>query len=89
MALIGSIPRRCVNLPPGSLQTLIGCVIGNKVQCSADEALLKERMAAFDFAGFVPYDESIRSADLDGKSISHASPAVKEAVNKIIQVLSQ
>jgi dTDP-4-amino-4,6-dideoxygalactose transaminase len=32
MALIGSIPRRCVNLPPGSLQTLIGCVIGNKVQ---------------------------------------------------------
>jgi len=32
MALFGSIPRRCVNLPPGSLRTLIGCVIGNKVQ---------------------------------------------------------
>jgi len=32
MALIGSIPRRCVNLPPGSLRTLISCVIGNKVQ---------------------------------------------------------
>lgn len=32
MALFGSIPRRCVNLPPASLQTLISCVIGNKVQ---------------------------------------------------------
>jgi len=32
MALIGSIPRRCVNLPPGSLRILISCVIGNKVQ---------------------------------------------------------
>ena len=32
MALIGSIPRRCVNLPPGSLKTLISSIIGNKVQ---------------------------------------------------------
>ena len=32
MALIGSVPRRCVNLPPGSLRTLIGSIIGDKVQ---------------------------------------------------------
>ena len=32
MAVIGSVPRRSVNLPPGSLQTLIGCMVGNKVQ---------------------------------------------------------
>ena len=32
MALIGSIPRRCVNLPPGSLRTLVSCVISNTVQ---------------------------------------------------------
>jgi dTDP-4-amino-4,6-dideoxygalactose transaminase len=32
MALIGSIPRRCVNLPPASLRTLVSCVIGNTVQ---------------------------------------------------------
>ena len=32
MAIIGSVPRRCVNLPPGSLQTLMGCIVGNKVQ---------------------------------------------------------
>ena len=32
MAIIGSIPRRCVNLPPGSLQGLIGCIAGGRVQ---------------------------------------------------------
>jgi len=32
MALIGSVPRRCVNLPPGSLMSLIGAIVGKKVQ---------------------------------------------------------
>jgi dTDP-4-amino-4,6-dideoxygalactose transaminase len=32
MALIGSVPRRCVNLPPGSLRTLVGSVLGKTVQ---------------------------------------------------------
>lgn len=32
MALIGSVPRRCVNLPPGSLMTLVGSLFGKKVQ---------------------------------------------------------
>ncbi len=32
MALIGSVPRRCVNLPPGSLTTLVGSIFGKKVQ---------------------------------------------------------
>jgi len=31
MALIGSVPRRCVNLPTGSLKTLVSCVLGKKV----------------------------------------------------------
>ena len=32
MAIIGSVPRRCVNLPPGSLMTLAGAILGKKVQ---------------------------------------------------------
>jgi len=32
MTLIGSVPRRCVNLPPGSLKTLVGATLGKKVQ---------------------------------------------------------
>ena len=32
MTLIGTVPRRCVNLPAGSLRTLLGCLAGNKVE---------------------------------------------------------
>ncbi len=32
MALMGSIPRRCVNLPPGALRRLIGCAAAGTVQ---------------------------------------------------------
>ena len=32
MAIIGSVPRRCVNLPPGSLMTLAGAIFSKKVQ---------------------------------------------------------
>ncbi len=32
MAIIGSIPRRCVNLPPGALRTLITCSLNGTVQ---------------------------------------------------------
>ena len=32
MAIIGSVPRRCVNLPPGSLKTLLGSLLSKKVQ---------------------------------------------------------
>jgi dTDP-4-amino-4,6-dideoxygalactose transaminase len=31
MALIGTVPRRCVNLPPGSLGTLANCILSNQV----------------------------------------------------------
>ena len=32
MAIIGTIPRRCVNLPPGSLATLLGSIVRRRVQ---------------------------------------------------------
>ena len=32
MALFSTVPRRCVNLPPGSLRTLLSCVLTNKVE---------------------------------------------------------
>ena len=32
MAIFGSIPRRSVNLPPGSLRSLISCTIGGRLQ---------------------------------------------------------
>jgi len=32
MAIIGSIPRRCVNLPTSSLRSLVSCTIGGRLQ---------------------------------------------------------
>ncbi len=32
MAIIGTIPRRCVNLPPGALGTIVGSALGGSVQ---------------------------------------------------------
>ncbi len=32
MAIVGSIPRRCVNLPPKSFRTIIGCAVSGTVQ---------------------------------------------------------
>ncbi len=32
MTIVGTIPRRCVNLPPGSLHTLISCSAGGRLQ---------------------------------------------------------
>jgi perosamine synthetase len=36
MALIGTVPRRCVNLPPGSLRILIRYLLGKKVREGPD-----------------------------------------------------
>lgn len=47
MALIGSVPRRCVNLPPQSLKTLVACVLGKKVQHGPAIEEFYEKFAAW------------------------------------------
>ncbi len=43
MALIDAVPRRCVNLPPGSLRTVVSCALRGEVQEGpALEAFSKE-----------------------------------------------
>jgi len=42
MAIIGSVPRRCVNLPPGSLITLIRSVLGGNRQEATIEKFYEE-----------------------------------------------
>ena len=43
MALTGTVPRRCVNLPPGSLLTLMRCALTGKAQEGPDlEAFYQE-----------------------------------------------
>ena len=57
MALIGTVPRRAVNLPPGSLRTLLGArLTGKVVEGSALDAYAKE------FAGYLGASHAIFAA---------------------------
>ncbi|UCD78285.1 MAG: aminotransferase class I/II-fold pyridoxal phosphate-dependent enzyme [Desulfobacterales bacterium] len=62
MALIGSVPRRCVNLPPGSLKTLVSCVLGKKVQHGSAIEAFYQRFADWLGASHVLGASSGRSA---------------------------
>jgi dTDP-4-amino-4,6-dideoxygalactose transaminase len=42
MAIIGSVPRRCVNLPPGSFKTLIRSILGGNRQEAIIEKFYRE-----------------------------------------------
>ncbi|GBC59117.1 carbon monoxide dehydrogenase [Desulfonema ishimotonii] len=62
-------------------------VIGNKVRSADDEAFLKKHLGDFEFLGFIPYDNALIEADLEGISPfdvkSPAIEAVKEMVAKL------
>ena len=45
MALIGTVPRRCVNLPGSSLFTILSCKLGGKVREGANVGRFQQRMA--------------------------------------------
>ncbi len=62
MAIIGSIPRRCVNLPPGSLRTLLGCALSNTVQEGPALDAFSGKMSAWLGAPYVFGAASGRSA---------------------------
>ncbi|RLB84609.1 MAG: carbon monoxide dehydrogenase, partial [Deltaproteobacteria bacterium] len=44
------------------------CVVGNKIRSKKDEEFLKKHMSSFKLLGFIPYDEALIEADLDGVS---------------------
>lgn len=43
-------------------------IIGNKIRGPQDEEFLKRHLSDFDFLGFIPYDEKLIEADLEGIS---------------------
>ena len=63
-------------------------VIGNKIRGEKDEAFLRKHLSGFHFLGFLPYDNALIEADLNGVSPFQAvSPAI-QAVKKITDRLS-
>lgn len=64
-------------------------VIANKVRTPADETFLREQLPGMTFAGFIPYDDRIRSAEAAGEPAWGASEPAAKAISEIISVLNQ
>lgn len=62
-------------------------LVGNKIRSRKDEAFLKENLKDFEFLGFIPYDEALIEADLDGVSPFDVDSSAKSNVNDMISRL--
>jgi len=62
-------------------------VVGNKIRGDADIAFLRENMPQFDFLGFLPYDNTLIEADLNGISPFDTNALAKSLMDAIIQQL--
>ena len=59
-------------------------LVGNKIRSPKDEAFLKEHLNDFEFLGFIPYDEALIEADLDGVSPFDVDSTAKENIIEMI-----
>lgn len=62
-------------------------VVGNKIRGPNDEAFLKTHLSGFDFLGFMPYDNALIEADLQGKSPFDVDSTAKRIMQEIISRL--
>ncbi len=63
------------------------CVVGNKIRSKKDEEFLKKHMSGFKLLGFIPYDEALIEADLDGVSPFDVDSTAKTDIKKMIAKL--
>lgn len=64
-------------------------VVGNKIRSHEDEMFLRKHLGAFDFLGFMPYDNTLIEADLNGVSPFDTSSPSKTAVSQMTDILLQ
>jgi CO dehydrogenase maturation factor len=62
-------------------------VVGNKIRRLKDEAFLTEHLNDFEFLGFIPYDEALIEADLEGVSPFDVDSAAKENISELVAKL--
>ncbi len=63
------------------------CVVGNKIRSKKDEEFLKKHMSSFKLLGFIPYDEALIEADLDGVSPFDVDSKTKADIKEMITKL--
>ncbi len=59
-------------------------VVGNKIRSKKDEEFLNKHLSGFEFLGFLPYDDALIEADLEGISPFDVNSQAKEIVKKMI-----
>jgi CO dehydrogenase maturation factor len=59
-------------------------VVGNKIRSPKDEEFLRGNMPEFDFLGFLPFDDALIEADLQGISPFETDSQAKTAVQEMI-----
>lgn len=59
-------------------------VIGSKVRSQEDTGFLDDAIKDMEFLGAIPYDETVREADMAGKSIVGVSQVAEEAISEIV-----
>lgn len=64
-------------------------VVGNKVRSATDKEFILSHLAEFEVIGFVPFDQKVVQADIDGKSPFQISELVVDEVKKIKGVLEK
>ena len=62
-------------------------LVGNKVRSSKDEKFLLDHLNNFKFLGFIPYDETLIEADLDGVSPFDVDSPAKDRVSSMLSKL--
>lgn len=94
----GAVDRLIVVVEPGrrSIDTAIHikklageiglsriAMIGNKIRSEKDIAFLKEHLKDFSFLGFLPYDDALIEADLQGRSPYDVDSETRPKINEI------
>jgi CO dehydrogenase maturation factor len=62
-------------------------VVGNKIRGPKDQEFLKNHLSDFEFIGFLPYDDALIEADLNGVSPFDVDSTAKAQVESMIGVL--
>jgi CO dehydrogenase maturation factor len=62
-------------------------LVGNKIRGDQDIEFLKQQLPGFTFLGFLPYDNQIIEADLEGKAPFEKEQALAEKVGRIVDGL--
>jgi CO dehydrogenase maturation factor len=68
--------------------TRIG-LVGNKVRNDQDRAFLRKVLAGQHILGFIPYDDQIIEADLQGQFAENTSEDTRDGLEKIVQNLME